>query len=236
MSSYLAMPRRGHLEQVLHIFAYLKKYHNAELVFDPSVPAIDETAFLAQDWASSEFGHLDSKEEVPPNMPKPRGAGFLIWAKVVADRATDTVTRKSRTGFLVWLNISLVYFMIKKKASVETSSFGAEFCAMRQCCDYLCGLRYKLCMMGIEILDPCYVEGNNQSVLANTNNPGSTLKKKTQSISYHFVSEGVARKEWMTDTHDNYADLLTKMLPAGDKRRRFVMGLLHHIFRTAPAS
>ena len=28
MSSHLALPREGHLEQVLHIFAYLKKYHN----------------------------------------------------------------------------------------------------------------------------------------------------------------------------------------------------------------
>ena len=32
MSSHLELPREGHLEQVLHIFAYLKKYHNTELV------------------------------------------------------------------------------------------------------------------------------------------------------------------------------------------------------------
>ena len=31
MSSHLAMPRKGHLYQVLHIFAYLCKYHNTEL-------------------------------------------------------------------------------------------------------------------------------------------------------------------------------------------------------------
>ena len=35
MSSYLALPREGHLSQVLHIFAYLKKYHNSAPVFDP---------------------------------------------------------------------------------------------------------------------------------------------------------------------------------------------------------
>ena len=32
MSSHLELPREGHLEQVLHIFASLKKYHNTELV------------------------------------------------------------------------------------------------------------------------------------------------------------------------------------------------------------
>ena len=36
MSSHLAMPRKGHLDQVLHIFTYLRKYHNTEVVYDPS--------------------------------------------------------------------------------------------------------------------------------------------------------------------------------------------------------
>jgi hypothetical protein len=35
MSSHLALPREGHLEQVCHIFAHLKKYHNTEVVYDP---------------------------------------------------------------------------------------------------------------------------------------------------------------------------------------------------------
>ena len=45
MSSHLALPREGHLEQVLHILAYLKKYHNTELVYDPSDPVVDENDF-----------------------------------------------------------------------------------------------------------------------------------------------------------------------------------------------
>ena len=43
------MPRQGHLDQVFQIFAYLKKYHNAELVFDPSDPVIDESKFERKD-------------------------------------------------------------------------------------------------------------------------------------------------------------------------------------------
>ena len=235
MSSHLALPREGHLEQVFHIFAHLKKYHNAELVYDPSDPVIDETKFEAKDWASSEFGHLDGTEAVPSNMPEPRGFGFVIKAKVDADHASDTVTRRSRTGFLVWCNCALVYWWSKKQTAVETSSFGSEFIAMKQCCEYLRGLRYKLRMMGIPVNGPCYIHGDNQSVLANTTNPGSTLKKKSQSIAYHFVREGVAKDEWRTsyvNTHDNEADLLTKQLPFGEKRRGFVRNLLHHIYRS----
>ena len=52
--------------------------------------------------------------------------------------------------------------------------------------------------MGIPVEGPMYIYGDNQSVLANTTIPDSTLKKKFQSIVYHFVHEGVARDEWRT--------------------------------------
>ena len=72
--------------------------------------------------------------------------------------------------------------------------------------------------MGIPVEGPTYIYGDNQSVLANTTIPDSTLKKKSQSIAYHYVREGVARDEWRTshvNTHDNEADLLIKQLPDG---------------------
>lgn len=178
---------------------------------------------------------MEGKEELPPKIPKARGFGFTIRAKVDADHASDTVTRRSRTGFLVFLNCSLIHWFSKKQTSVETSSFGSEFVAMKQCCEYLRGLRYKLRMMAIPVNGPCYIQGDNMSVLANTMDPSSTLRKKSQSITYHFVREGVARNEWRTsyvNTHENESDLLTKMLPSGEKRKGFVRNLLHHIFRS----
>ena len=235
MSSHMVMPREGQLVELFHIFAHLKKYHNTEMVFDPSDPVIDEAKYQLQDWASSEFGHLQGKRRLPPNMPQPRGFGFIIRAKVDADHASDTVTRRSRTGFLVYINSALVFWFSKKQNSVESSSFGSEFTAMKQCCEYIKGLVYKLRMMGIPCDGPAYIEADNQSVLANTTIPDSTLKKKSQSISYHMVREGVARDDWRltyVNTHDNEADLLTKQLPSGPKRRGFVMNLIHHIFRT----
>ena len=90
-------------------------------------------------------------------------------------------------------------------------------------------------MVGIPCNRPTYIEGDNQSVLANTTIPDSKLKKKSQSIAYHFVCEGCARDEWRTayvNTHLNEADLLTKQLPHGEKRKGFVRNILHHIYRT----
>ena len=234
LSSHLALPRQGHLEQLYHIFAYLKRNHNSEMIFDPSNPVVDESLFARRDWTATEFG-LKTEEELPTNMPQARGMGFVMRSFVDADHAGDSITRKSRTGFLVYLNSAPVYWMSKKQNGVETSSFGSEFIAMKQCTEYLCGLRYKLRMMGIPCTAPAYIFGDNQSVLANTTIPDSTLKKKSQSIAYHFVREGCARDEWRTtyvNTHLNPADLLTKPLPSGEKQTSFVRMILHYIFGT----
>ena len=144
-------------------------------------PVLMSWTFERRDWTTTEFGHIDGKEELPPNAPQPRGIGFCIRAKVDASHGADTVTRRSRTGFFVYLNCALIHWWSKKQTSVETSSFGSEFIAMKQCCEYLRGLRYKLRMMGIPVTGPAYVYGDNQSVLANTTIPDS------QSIAYHFV-------------------------------------------------
>jgi hypothetical protein len=63
------------------------------------------------------------------------------------------------------LFLLLLLWLSKKQTSVETSSFGSEFCAMQQCTEYVRGLRYKLRVMGIPCGEPTYhISGDNQSV------------------------------------------------------------------------
>ena len=215
MSSHLALPRRGHLDAVYHTFGFLKKHHNAEMVFDPREPEVDAQAFPEQDWERSIYGKV--KELLPPNMPTPLGIAMRMIAFVDSDHAGESVTRRSRTGFLIFLNKAPIYWHSKKQTSCETSTFGSEFVAMKQACEYIRGLRYKLRMMGIPCEEPCFIYGDNQSVLANTGNPDSQLKKKSCSIAYHFVREGCAANEWRTTyirTTSNLADLMTKCLSA----------------------
>ena len=227
MSSHLCMPRKGHLEQLFHVFGYLKKHHNAEMPFDPSTPDMDMAKFPRQDWSQSIYG--DVGEALPPNMPKPLGREMVMRVYIDSDHAGESLTRRSRTGFIVYLNKAPIYWMSKKQASCETSTFGSEFCAMKQGTEYVRGLRYKLRMLGIPCTSPTYTFGDNQSVLANTTAPTSQLKKKSNSIAYHFVREGSAKDEWRTtyvNTHENPADLLTKPLPSGEKRSSFIRSML----------
>ena len=86
--------------------------------------------------------------------------------------------------------------------------------------------------MGITVDEPAFVFGDNQFVLANTTNPVSTLKKKSNSVDFHHCRDGSTRDEWRgvyVNTHDNISDLFTKPLPSGEKRWRFVRILLHHV-------
>ena len=48
--SHLALPRKRHLEEVFHTFAYLKSHTNSEMVFDPRRVDFDKPLFLKKDW------------------------------------------------------------------------------------------------------------------------------------------------------------------------------------------
>jgi hypothetical protein len=202
------------------------------MVFVPSYPTIDKSLFERKDWTTTEAS-LDEKEELPANMPQPRGMGCIMRAFADADHATDSITRRPKTGFLVYLNSALITW-ICKQTSTKTSSFSSKFWAMKQCTEYVQGLHYKLRMLGIPCEGPTYIFGDNQSVLFNTSIPDSTIKKKKpQSIAHHFVREGAAHDEWRTtyvNAHLNPADLMTKPLPSREKLMGFVMMLLHHPF------
>ena len=224
------MPRRGHFENALHIMAYLKVKHNSMLALDPTYPHVNIDKFNTNvEWRAF-YG--DVEEAVPPNAPKPLGKDITLRMFVDSDHAGDKSDRRSRTGFMIFLNMAMIQWHTKKQATIESAVFGAEFVAMKTGVETLRGLRYKLRMMGVEIDGPTFVYGDNEAVIKNTSKPESVLKKKSNSICYHFIREAVAMKECLTThipTLKNYADLLTKVL-SGKKRRDLVGGILHYIY------
>jgi hypothetical protein len=69
----MAQPRIGHMEQVLHIFSYLKYHLQSNMVFDFNGIYRDEEQFRKYDW--KDFYH-EAVEAVPPNSPTARGIQY----------------------------------------------------------------------------------------------------------------------------------------------------------------
>ena len=91
------------------------------------------------------------------------------------------------------------------------------------------GLRYKLRMMGVPLDGHAHVKADNLSVVKNSSMPESTLKKKSNSIAFHYVRERSAAdviRVSYEPTESNLADMLTKIQP-GPVRKKFAEMVLY---------
>ena len=224
MASYMAAPRTGHLRAVLHIFAYLNGHDRSRLVFDAR-EFNHEPAQIA-DWTGY---YPDAKEAIPPNTPTPLSKPMQMTCYIDSDHAGDLVMRRSMSGVLLYLNRSPIMWQSKKQASIETSTFGSEFMALKAAVEMIKGLRYKVRMMGIPLEEVTHVLVDNMSVVYNTTRPESTLKKKSNSIAYHYVRESAAAAEIKishVESSENVSDMLTK-LQTGPERKRLSQMVLY---------
>ena len=221
LARFQACPREGHLDQLFHMFAYLKKYNRSALVFDWTEPELDESRFQEVDW--KEF-YPEAAEVLPPNAPEARGCAVTTTCFVDADHAGCKLTRRSHSGIINFVNRAPIVWFSKRQATVESSTFGSESVAMRQAIDLIEALRYKLRMMGVPIDGATKVYCDNDSVVKTSTRPESTLKKKHNAINYHRAREAQAaghiRVAWIDGKH-NLADVLTKVLVR--ERRRYLL-------------
>ncbi len=213
LAAHSACPRQGHLAAVFHLYAYLKNNPKSKLVFDPTRMNHGAPIELDQGWRDC---YKQTEEVKPPDMPEPLGEPVQTTCFVDSDHAGDMVNRRSRTGVLIFVNRSPIVFYSKKQGSIETSSYGSELSAMKTAIELVEGLRYKLRMMGVPLDGSTHVLADNMSVVHNCSNPASQLKKKSNSIAYHYCRERVAMGVvdiMYVKTTENLADMLTKSQP-----------------------
>ena len=225
LSQYSASPREGHLDQVLHIFAFLRRHSKLTLYLSPEMPLMDFGEFRTQKDDFSEL-YRDAEEQMPHAMPTPRGRSLVMTAFVDASHGANKVTRRSHTGYVIFINRAPIIWYSKRQQTVETSTFSAEFIALKVCLEAIEHMRFKLRCFGIPCPkgEPTYVYCDNESVVKNTTNVESTLNKKHSSIAYHHcrwsVAAGIITLTHIS-THDNIADCFTKRLPANTRNHLF---------------
>ena len=154
-------------------------------------------------------------EEIPLDIPEPRGQEVAIHCFVDASHASDKQNRRSQTGILIFINKAPVICYSKRQNSVETSTFGSEFTAMEQAVELIKSLRYKIRMFGIPMEGPANIYCDNEAVYKDVSIPTSVLNKKMHGISYHYCRETVAAgicRIAKEDTSTNLSDLFTKVM------------------------
>ncbi len=219
-------PREGHMKALCRVLAHLKTNPEAKIVFDTSSP--DHSTHASETDPNWTDMCLGAEEELPPDMPEPKGRPVKMTVYKDSSHACDLVTRRSTTGIIMFFNNTLVKWLSKRQQTVESSTCGSESMAARMAMDMTIETGHQLRMLGVPLDGPTLMLGDNKSMVISTAVPSSVLKKKHCSINWHRVREAIASKAVRfahTDSEKNIADVLTKPLD-NIKFNHFVRPLL----------
>jgi hypothetical protein len=213
LGRYRAAPRIGHLDRLKRICGYLRRTPDAAIRFRVGIPDYSNVPRILYDWATSVYG--DIEEEIPQNMPVPRGKPVVLTAYFDANLMHDYTTGRSVTGVLHLVNQTPIDWYSKRQATVETATYGSELVAGRTAIEQVMDIRYTLRMMGVPIEGRTFVFGDNMSMIVSTSKPQSVLTKRHNALSYHRVREAVAAGIiWLNHviSANNMADPMSKNL------------------------
>ena len=217
LSKFLVCPKEGHYTALIGIYEYLHKYPNkgikisAESLPTPGTKKIHP----AGSWRKY---YPDVQEDLDPKAPKPMGkpveTTIYIDANLKAPRST--------TGGIVFVESTPYKWFSKRQSATATSTYTAEFAALRVAVEEAIALRYTLRSLGVPLTGPTRILCDNEAVVKSCSLPGSPCDKKHVQISYHFIREcvtsGIIELYWV-ETKLNLSDVLTKQLSGPEFRR-----------------
>ena len=132
------------------MFDFIKNNPKLTIYFDERFPNIDSTSFPGSSAEEFREQYQDAMEELPKDMPEPRGKLVTITAFLDAYNASDKRTKVSHKGYVIFVNRSPIIFYSKRQSTVDSSTFSSEFIAMKTCTAHIISLGFKLQMLGIE--------------------------------------------------------------------------------------
>ena len=132
-----------------------------------------------------------------------------------ADWASDVNTRRSVTGFVVFLGPNPISWQSKKQGSVSRSSTKAEYKALANAVADVAWIRFLLKDLHVFLSSPPLLHCDNVSTLALCSNPVFHTRIKHLDTDFHFIRERVQKGDLVVEyisTNDQVADVLTKGL------------------------
>ena len=197
----------------------LKKYPTKRIGIDSA--DMDRSNFPDASTLQPDFlmEYPDAKEDMDPHFPTPYGSELQITFMCDADHAHDQRTRRSITGIVGHVGSTPCFWSSKRQGTVASSTYAAEFMALRNATEEIMHMRYVLRCLGVPVTKPSALFGNNLGVIQNTSNPDSDIKKKHVAISYHTVREAIAANvliPYWIKGHYNLSEIMTKQMGGPD--------------------
>ena len=97
------MPRFGHFKRAQRIYGYLRRFPDGAICFRTNIPEYapppEHSTF---DWTYTVYG--EPEEELPQDMPPPKGKVVRITTFKDANLMHDLITGRSTTGILHFVN------------------------------------------------------------------------------------------------------------------------------------
>ena len=175
---------------------------------EPDISAYPESH---HDWAYTAY--WGAKEEIPKDIPVPRGKRVQLSAYVDANLMHDLISGRYVTGILHLANKTQIDWFTKLQSTVETATFRSEYVAARTCTEQIIDLRTTLRYLGVPVETPTMMFGDNETIINRASVPHWKLQKRHNALSYHRTCEaicaGITRFYHIKGT-TNPADILSK--------------------------
>jgi hypothetical protein len=210
LSIFRAMSRIGHLEHAKCVYKFLCNYKKTSIKF-----RTDKPNYFAFDYVKPDWGYIyhPCQEDKPTDTSEPCGKPAFTTSFVDANLLFDLVTGRYAAGIIHLLKKTPVSWFSKKLSTVENSTYGSEFSALRIVVEQVISIRQDLRYLGVPVAGPSYLCCDNKAVVDSSIIPSYRLKTQHNILSWHTVHQAFACdivRIVHIDLKNNPADILTK--------------------------
>lgn len=138
------IPCERHLKLVKHLMGYICKHPNCGYVINPKSPKIDiehQTVEVKQDF---DYQYSYFWEELDPRFLEALLEEWDINFFVNTDHTHDKSIQRSVTGIMRFIGSMPIVWKLKWQACIMTSTFSAEFTALKRSVEEMVTMRYHL--------------------------------------------------------------------------------------------